>query len=429
MAWSLSSDEMAQLCSPSSTNPDQIVAARRCLQASIAITTLCALSHLMAGVQVTAPSADPRAEDLAVNLHVVSGNPRAVRARAPAAQRLGFPLIQPPMDNPATKAAMPNAVEGGFSARFPAFVPMFGGVLKVVAVGWIVAITRATALVLQQRRSRMAETVMLSAAGEQNSSADARLTAAMSRVGSYDAQAIRDKLDEIVYKSPVALFFQSGCTASANARDFLRKQRLHFRCVEVDRVLHGDAMRLELALRTGIGALPLVFIGGTCVGGHADLLRLHLDGKLQALLTAANATYLPSGERKEAEAPPTEDPAASMDVLKRRIEATQMAELKARIAQNMAPAEDEEEIVIVVRERQPQPQPPPNPYAKPEAISPTPIPEVGAASRATSKRLDAISAIKQEETNLLATWTSDVFYVVGGLGAVGALLLFVTQAP
>lgn len=52
--------------------------------------------------------------------------------------------------------------------------------------------------------------------------------------------------------------------------------------------IEGDLPAIEATLRDGNGfKLPLVFIGGECIGGFQQLLNMHNNGKLTALVYGA----------------------------------------------------------------------------------------------------------------------------------------------
>lgn len=81
---------------------------------------------------------------------------------------------------------------------------------------------------------------------------------------------------------PVKVYTTTHCGFCQRAKEFLKSQAVPY--VEVD-VTGNDDERNQLVERSGgQRTVPQIFIGETHVGGYSDLMALHQQGKLQALL-------------------------------------------------------------------------------------------------------------------------------------------------
>ncbi|CAI0467488.1 unnamed protein product [Linum tenue] len=61
---------------------------------------------------------------------------------------------------------------------------------------------------------------------------------------------------------------------------------------ELDQVPGGREIEQALARHGGGGDFPVVFIGGNLVGGANEIMTLHLNGSLSAMLKRAGALWL-----------------------------------------------------------------------------------------------------------------------------------------
>lgn len=79
----------------------------------------------------------------------------------------------------------------------------------------------------------------------------------------------------IVYKTQ----FCGYCSAAIRFLQDTKNQ-----VVEVIDLSNDHQKRMELVQKTGHRTVPLIFIGGTFVGGYDDMMSLERQGKLDALI-------------------------------------------------------------------------------------------------------------------------------------------------
>jgi glutaredoxin-related protein len=66
------------------------------------------------------------------------------------------------------------------------------------------------------------------------------------------------------------------------ARQALDAEGVRFTYLEYGSYLSGWKQRLAIKLWAGFPTFPMVFLGGTLIGGHGDLVKLRDEGGLKA---------------------------------------------------------------------------------------------------------------------------------------------------
>jgi glutaredoxin 3 len=116
---------------------------------------------------------------------------------------------------------------------------------------------------------------------------------AKAQAGSYDAQATRAKIENLITDNKVLVFSWTGCPFCKNAKALLTDVGAQFTAVELDTLgQEGKAIRAELAEMTDRTSVPNIWINGQNVGGCNDgpgVMTLHKQGQLVPMLKAAGA--------------------------------------------------------------------------------------------------------------------------------------------
>lgn len=93
-----------------------------------------------------------------------------------------------------------------------------------------------------------------------------------------------------VSENPVVVFSKTWCPFCQKAKDALGSAGADFLVVELDEREDGDDIQAALEAKTGVRTVPRVFIGGKCIGGGDDTVRLLEAGELAQLVKSACAT-------------------------------------------------------------------------------------------------------------------------------------------
>ena len=80
---------------------------------------------------------------------------------------------------------------------------------------------------------------------------------------------------------PIVIYTSAICAYCVAAKNFLRSRGREWQEVRIDL---DPAERERMVARTGRTTVPQIFIGDTHVGGYDDMMALHREGKLDALL-------------------------------------------------------------------------------------------------------------------------------------------------
>jgi len=96
--------------------------------------------------------------------------------------------------------------------------------------------------------------------------------------------------------TPVVLFALEWCEFCWSVRKLLAHCGIPYRSVDLDSVAfqaddQGGRIRAALAARTSSRTIPQVFIGGTCIGGSAEVFDAWREGRLQALLKKSRVPF------------------------------------------------------------------------------------------------------------------------------------------
>mmetsp|Transcript_49177 Transcript_49177/g.80882 ORF Transcript_49177/g.80882 Transcript_49177/m.80882 type:complete len:454 (-) Transcript_49177:267-1628(-) len=204
--------------------------------------------------------------------------------------------------------------------------------LKVLTIPLLWAIGRALAGARRARSAiRPEPRIALLATTGNAQDPYARVEEARVRAGKYDVEAVRDEIDTLVYSNPVVIFTQKNCGVCFQAIGLLNQVLDSYEEVHLDSLgPHGEAMRYELAMRTGVAELPVVFVAGACAGGLSYLEGLECQGQLRLALKKAggNVKKIRSSRSRRAE-PIAEDDLAAQ--FRERAEADALKSLNARV--------------------------------------------------------------------------------------------------
>jgi cysteine synthase A len=119
--------------------------------------------------------------------------------------------------------------------------------------------------------------------------------AAAAEVTAADAEAVAF-VQKTLAENKVALFALEWCEFCWSVRKLFNKMGLAHRSVDLDSAAYqkddwGGRIRAALREKTGCVTIPQIFVGGEFIGGCSELFDAYKDGKLQAMLDKADASY------------------------------------------------------------------------------------------------------------------------------------------
>jgi glutaredoxin 3 len=82
-------------------------------------------------------------------------------------------------------------------------------------------------------------------------------------------------------QAAITLYTTAICPYCVAAKNFLRSKGMDWSEVRIDLDPEARARMLERARRTSV---PQIFVGDTHVGGYDDMIALHREGRLEALV-------------------------------------------------------------------------------------------------------------------------------------------------
>ncbi|CAI0466693.1 unnamed protein product [Linum tenue] len=108
-----------------------------------------------------------------------------------------------------------------------------------------------------------------------------------------------DRVFQLAAERPVVVFSKSTCCMCHTIKTLFFDFGVNPTVYELDQIPGGREIEqggreIEQALaRHGVaGDFPVVFIGGNLVGGANEIMTLHLNGSLSAMLKRAGALWL-----------------------------------------------------------------------------------------------------------------------------------------
>ena len=131
-----------------------------------------------------------------------------------------------------------------------------------------------------------------------SSGADFKQIIANVLAGEYDADAVNEKLDDLVASAPSVMFIWEASPFSKKAIRAMEMTGADVKIVRLDDPWEeGNPMRAELGKRVGRTSVPCIFIGGEYIGGYdggvgeesPGMIDLAFQGKLIPKLEAAKA--------------------------------------------------------------------------------------------------------------------------------------------
>ncbi|KAF8406876.1 hypothetical protein HHK36_005997 [Tetracentron sinense] len=114
------------------------------------------------------------------------------------------------------------------------------------------------------------------------------LTAPMTSPLTIDvAETVEERIERQITENPVIIFSRSSCYMCHVMRTLLLNLEVHPIVIELE---EGEVGALAAhGGEGGGGGVPVVFIGGSLVGGLKSLMDLHLSGQLVPKLTEVGA--------------------------------------------------------------------------------------------------------------------------------------------
>jgi glutaredoxin 3 len=85
-------------------------------------------------------------------------------------------------------------------------------------------------------------------------------------------------------RAPVTLYTTAICPHCVAAKNFLKSKGMDWTEVRIDRDPEARAFMMERARRTSV---PQIFVGDTHVGGYDEMIKLHREGRFEALVAGA----------------------------------------------------------------------------------------------------------------------------------------------
>ncbi|CAL1413298.1 unnamed protein product [Linum trigynum] len=102
-----------------------------------------------------------------------------------------------------------------------------------------------------------------------------------------------ERVFQLAAERPVVMFSKSSCCMCHTIKTLFSDFGANTTVYELDEISGGREMEQALARHVGAGSdFPVVFIGGKLVGGANEIMTLHLNGSLSAMLKRAGALWL-----------------------------------------------------------------------------------------------------------------------------------------
>lgn len=104
-------------------------------------------------------------------------------------------------------------------------------------------------------------------------------------------------LQQQITENPVLLYSSLQSVESQAIKDLLRSHSILFEYFEIEHMSSGHAgepNQIKAALRTATrrSQLPILFIGGKCIGGYQELQEYAQSGKLFQLLRETRISFV-----------------------------------------------------------------------------------------------------------------------------------------
>jgi glutaredoxin-related protein len=95
-------------------------------------------------------------------------------------------------------------------------------------------------------------------------------------------RSIVEEVQSTVARDRVVVVGMKQNPVVKRAREFLAKEGVQFTYLEYGSYVSKWKERLAIKLWAGFPTFPMVFVGGTLVGGNSELVKFHADGKLKS---------------------------------------------------------------------------------------------------------------------------------------------------
>ncbi|CAL1397134.1 unnamed protein product [Linum trigynum] len=101
-----------------------------------------------------------------------------------------------------------------------------------------------------------------------------------------------ERVFQLAAERPVVVFSKSTCCMCHTIKTLFFDFGVNPTVYELDQVPGGREIEQALARHGVAGDFPVVFVGGNLVGGANEIMTLHLNGSLSAMLKRAGALWL-----------------------------------------------------------------------------------------------------------------------------------------
>ncbi|OXA63595.1 glutaredoxin [Folsomia candida] len=100
-----------------------------------------------------------------------------------------------------------------------------------------------------------------------------------------ELQEIRGNLEKMIKENKIVVFSKSYCPYALKAKQTLDNLTKNYLVIELNGHPQGSEIQEILAQMTGASTVPRVFVGGVCIGGGDDTVRLYKSGELEKMIT------------------------------------------------------------------------------------------------------------------------------------------------
>ncbi|WCJ21396.1 Thioredoxin superfamily protein [Euphorbia peplus] len=101
-----------------------------------------------------------------------------------------------------------------------------------------------------------------------------------------------EAVTRMVAERPLVMFSRSTCDMCHSIKTLLQGFGANPLIYELDQIPNGQQIERALKQQLGCQNLPVVFIGGECVGGDGQVMSLLLKNQLGPLLKRAGAIWV-----------------------------------------------------------------------------------------------------------------------------------------
>ena len=97
---------------------------------------------------------------------------------------------------------------------------------------------------------------------------------------------LKTRIQAEIAANKVMVYSATYCPYCDMTKNLLKQKGVAFKCIELDTIAEGDAIKAALKDLSGQRTIPNIFINKEHIGGNSDLQSLASSGKLDAKLAA-----------------------------------------------------------------------------------------------------------------------------------------------